>query len=311
MQTLHQSLEQRRIEHQRALNFKHIAPLSAQIESLNTIPKPELEGIKVVYGDMVEIWVPNLSVKSFEIVCEVAKALIPWRKGPFKINHLEIESEWNSAIKYNLLAPHLNLENKIVGDIGCNNGYYMFRALAQNPAKIVGFDPMPLCFLQYQFLQFFALENRLSFEMLGIEELLYFEKNFDVLLCLGVLYHRKSPLEAIKLVYNALKSGGEAVFDSLILEGEQEIALCPKGSYAKMSNVYFVPTLCTFKGWLEKCGFREITHIATLKTTLEEQRKTKWSSGESLGDFLTPSGEQTIEGYPAPRRAYLKAKRIH
>ncbi|MCI5632758.1 MAG: hypothetical protein MR325_03945, partial [Helicobacter sp.] len=49
-------------------------------------------------------------------------------------------------------------------------------ALAQNPAKIVGFDPMPLCFLQYQFLQFFALENRLSFEMLGIEELLYFEK---------------------------------------------------------------------------------------------------------------------------------------
>ena len=166
-------------------------------------------------------------------------------------------------------------------------------ALAQNPAKIVGFDPMPLCFLQYQFLQFFALENRLSFEMLGIEELLYFEKNFDVLLCLGVLYHRKSPLEAIKLVYNALKSGGEAVFDSLILEGEQEIALC------------------TFKGWLEKCGFREITHIATLKTTLEEQRKTKWSSGESLEDFLTPSGEQTIEGYPAPRRAYLKAKRIH
>ena len=62
---------------------------------------------------------------------------------------------------------------------------------------------MPLCFLQYQFLQFFALENRLSFEMLGIEELLYFEKNFDVLLCLEVLYHRKSPLEAIKLVYNA------------------------------------------------------------------------------------------------------------
>ena len=52
-------------------------------------------------------------------------------------------------------------------------------ALAQNPAKIVGFDPMPLCFLQYQFLQFFALENRLSFEMLGIEELLYFEKNFE------------------------------------------------------------------------------------------------------------------------------------
>ncbi len=303
-------LEQKRAERNRALGFKNILPLIAQVERLYAIPKTELEEAEIVYGDWIGIRFPNLSAESSALVCEIARALIPWRKGPFKINDLEIQSEWNSAIKYNLLAPHLHLEGKVVGDIGCNNGYYMLRALAQNPSQIIGFDPVPLCFLQYRFLQFFIQEHRLQFELLGIEELLYFEKKFDVLLCLGVLYHRRSPLEAIKLIYNALKNGGEAVFDSLIFEGEEEIALCPKGPYAKMPNVYFIPTLRTFHSWLEKCGFQEIVHIATLKTAFEEQRKTQWSSGESLEDFLTPNGEQTIEGYPAPRRAYLKARRV-
>lgn len=290
------NLEQKREERKYALGFKNIVPLVTQLESLNAIPKSELKGATILYQDSVTLLLPKISAKSFEMVCAVARALIPWRKGPFRIHSLEIQSEWNSAIKYNLLEPYLDLQGKVVGDIGCNNGYYMLRALAKNPAQIIGFDPMPLCFLQYQFLQFFVQDKRLKFELLGIEELLYFETKFDVLLCLGVLYHRKSPLDAIKLIYNALRKGGEAIFDSLIIEGEQEIALCPQGSYAKMPNVYFIPTLNTFKSWLSRCGFKEIVHIATLKTAFEEQRKTQWSSGESLQDFLSPNGEQTIEG---------------
>lgn len=304
-----QNLEPSRILRNRALEFKHIVPLRQKLESLNAIPKHELQSVKVAFKDVITLEIPHLSTKSFAHICDVARALIPWRKGPFMINGLEIVSEWNSAIKYNLLEPHLNLENKLVGDIGCNNGYYMFRALQKNPTHIVGFDPMPLCFLQYQFLQFFLQEERLSFELLGIEELESFQNTFDVLLCLGVLYHRKSPLEAIKRIYNGLKKGGEAIFDSLIIDGDSPITLCPKDRYAKMPNVYFIPTLCAFESWLERCGFKEIVHIATLKTAFEEQHKTEWSSGESLEDFLDSSGERTIEGYPAPKRAYLKARK--
>ena len=304
-----QNLEPTRILRNRALEFKHILPLRKKLESLNTIPKYELKGVKIAFKDAITLEIPHLSTESFMLICDVAKALIPWRKGPFMINDLEIVSEWNSAIKYNLLEPHLNLENKLVGDIGCNNGYYMFRALQKNPKHIIGFDPMPLCFLQYQFLQFFLQEERLSFELLGIEELESFQNAFDVLLCLGVLYHRKSPLEAIKRIYNGLKKGGEAIFDSLIIDGDSPITLCPKDRYAKMPNVYFIPTLCAFESWLERCGFKEIVHIATLKTAFEEQHKTEWSSGESLEDFLDSSGERTIEGYPAPKRAYLKARK--
>lgn len=305
-----QSLEEIRAVRRRVLGFKHILPLQEKLESLNRIPKCELTDIKVAYKDCISIEIPHIRAESFTLVCEVARALIPWRKGPFKINDLEIVSEWNSAIKYNLLAPHLDLEDKVLGDIGCNNGYYMFRALKQSPKKILGFDPMPLCFLQYKFLQFFTNDMRLNFELLGVEELGYFTNSFDTMLCLGVLYHRKSPLDSIKLVYSALKKGGEAVFDNLIIEGEEEIALCPKERYAKMPNVYFIPTLGTFINWLESCGFKEVLHISTLKTAFDEQRKTAWSSGESLEDFLDSTGERTIEGYPAPRRAYLKAKKI-
>ena len=303
------SLKERRAQRNNALNVKHILPLEEKLQSLKAIPKEELRDIKISYEDAITLEIPHISTQSFVLITAVAKALIPWRKGPFRINDLEILSEWDSAIKYNLLLPYLNLHSKVIGDIGCNNGYYLFRMCAQNPKCIVGFDPMPLCFLQYKFLQFFIKEKRVDFELLGIEELIFFENSFDMLFCLGVLYHRKSPLDAIKLVYNALKSGGEAIFDNLIIDGTEEIALFPKGRYAKMPNVYFIPTLCTFKNWLMSCGFKDIVQIAVLKTTTKEQRKTCWSSGESLEDFLDPTGEKTIEGYPAPKRAYLKAKK--
>ncbi len=305
-----QSLQEIQAKRNLALSYKNIIPLLEALHSLQRLPKNELKNATFAFGDFINLSLPNLTESSLAHITEVAKALIPWRKGPFKINSLEILSEWNSAIKYNLLKPHLNLEGKVIGDIGCNNGYYMFRMLAQNPQKIIGLDPMPLCKLQFDFMQFFIQESRLIFELLGIEDLPFLEVEFDVLFCLGVLYHRKNPLDCIKIIYDSLKKGGEAVFDSIIIEGEEEIALCPHNKrYAKMPNVYFIPTLKTLKNWLESSGFMEITHITTLKTSIEEQRKTPWSSGESLEDFLNANKTKTIEGYPAPQRAYLKARK--
>ena len=301
------SLQKIKEQRNKALDFKHILPLKESLQNLQKIPQETLQNTTLYLEDFISI---NLQDdKSKELIESVAKSLKPWRKGPFKINDLEILSEWNSAIKYNLLEPHLNLKDKIIGDIGCNNGYYMFRMLKQNPQTIIGFDPMPLCKMQFDFLQFFIRDNRVILELLGIEDLPFYPQKFDVLLCLGVLYHRKDPLNSIKIIFDSLQNGGEAIFDSLIIDGEDEIALCPKGRYAKMPNVYFIPTLNTFKNWLSKCGFKEIAHIATLKTGIDEQRKTEWSSAESLEDFLDSTQNYTIEGYPAPKRAYLKARK--
>lgn len=306
MQTL-QSIQNRR---NLALTHKHITPLLESLNRLNNIPANELQNATFSPNDFITLHLPYLSKASLELITHIAKTLIPWRKGPFCINSLEILSEWNSAIKYNLLSPHLELKNKIIGDIGCNNGYYMFRMLEQNPKQIIGLDPMPLCKLQFDFMQFFIRDSRLDFKLLGIEDLPFLEIKFDILFCLGVLYHRKSPLDSIKIIYDSLAKNGEAIFDSIIIPGNEEIALCPKNKrYAKMPNVYFIPTLKTFINWLESCGFREITHIATLKTGIDEQKKTSWSNAQSLEDFLNADQSKTIEGYPAPQRAYLKAKK--
>ena len=76
----------------------------------------------------------------------------------------------------------------------------MFRMLSQNPRYIVGLDPIALCKLQFDFMQFFINDKRIKFELLGIEDLPFLGISFDVLLCLGVLYHKKSPLDCIKMI---------------------------------------------------------------------------------------------------------------
>ena len=52
----------------------------------------------------------------------------------------------------------------------------------------------------------------------------------------------------------------------------------------------------------------ELIEITT--TDDKEQRVTPWTFGKSLDDFRDPNDPtKTIEGYPAPKRAYLKARK--
>lgn len=302
-------LSQIRTNRNKLLTYKNITPLLESINRLENLPRHQIE-TNMFLDRFVTINLSNASDSTIRLIQEIAYSIKPWRKGPFKINNIEIDSEWDSSIKYDLISPFIEIDNKIVGDIGCNNGYYMFRMLEKNPKYIIGLDPMPLCKIQFDFINYFINDKRISFELLGIEDLPLLNIKFDVILCLGVIYHRKSPLESIKIIFDSLKSGGEAIFDSLIISGDSEVALCPSTSYAKMPNVYFIPTLTTFKNWLHRCGFKEIEHIATKKTGLDEQRKTQWSNDVSLESFLDDTGQKTIEGYEAPQRAYLKAKKI-
>jgi tRNA (mo5U34)-methyltransferase len=148
------------------------------------------------------------------------------------------------------------------------------------------------------------------YELLGVEHLPFYEEKFDVIFCLGVLYHRSDPVAMLKALFQGLERGGEVYLDTFIIEGEEPYALCPQGSYSKITNVYFVPTLTALENWCIKAGFSDFEVLGTVVTTSDEQRKTDWIESQSLEDFLNPDDStKTVEGYPAPVRGYVRIKK--
>ncbi len=296
------NLQDLRDERQKWLTWKNIAPLQEAIKAL-----PVYGDVEVELGDTVALSIANLSSEDAVKIEQTARMMMPWRKGPFRINDLYIDSEWQSQIKYNLLEPHFDLRDKVVGDIGCNNGYYLFRMQSHQPKKLIGFDPSAIYYSQFQFINHF-IDSAIVYEMLGAEHVEFYEHKFDLLFCLGVLYHRLDPIGMLKSLYRGLNRGGELILDTFMIDGEEEIALTPRERYSKIPNIYFVPTVNALKNWCYRAGFERVEVLEIKKTDLSEQRKTEWIATQSLEDFLDPNNpDKTVEGYPAPKRVYIKA----
>lgn len=287
-------------EREKWFEWKNIKPLKELCDKL-----PNVEVANISFDDSIKVD-GNLCEFDKEYILNTAKALKPWRKGPFDIFDIHIDSEWLSNIKYNTLSPHFDLQDKIVADVGCNNGYYMLRMLKHKPKEIIGFDPSPLMKLQFSFVNHFV-KSDIKFELLGIEHIEFYEKKFDTIFCLGVLYHRPDPIGSLKSLYRGLKAGGELFLDTFMIDGDDDVALTPKTTYAKMPNVYFVPTIPALTNWLSRAGFVDIQVIDIALTDNNEQRKTEWIDGQSLEEFCDLANEKTFEGYPLPKRVYIKA----
>jgi len=298
------NLDTLRQERQKWLTWKNIKPYQEAIAAL-----PEYTNVKITLADKVEVQIEDLSSADLEQIKQTALLMKPWRKGPFQFNTLFIDSEWQSQIKYNLLEPHFDLKDKIVGDIGCNNGYYLFRMLSQQPEKLIGFDPSAIYYSQFQFVNHF-IKSDIVYELLGVEHVEFYEHKFDTLFCLGVLYHRSDPVAMLKSLFKGLNKGGELILDTFMIDGEDEICLTPRDRYSKIPNIYFVPTVNALKNWCCRAGFESVEVLEIMKTEVNEQRKTEWIDTQSLEDFLDPDDPtKTVEGYPAPKRVYLKAIR--
>lgn len=264
---------------------------------------------KVVLGDAREIDSQELISLQKDL-----ETLIPWRKGPFSIFGIEVDGEWRSDLKWTRLQARLpNLEGKKVLDIGSNNGYFMFRMMEQNPLWVLGIDPLLNNFAQFHLLKSISGLNNLFFELWGVEHLVYFRGLFDVVFSMGILYHHRNPLQQLIDIRESMTAGGTLILETIGIPGSGDMALFPQSTYAKMNNVYFLPTLDCLKSWLTRTKFIDIEVISVAPTTKEEQRLTKWCPPprESLEQFLDPKDPtKTLEGYPAPVRFCLSA-RVH
>ena len=238
--------------------------------------------------------------------------LHPWRKGPFELCGLHVDTEWRSDWKWDRLADAIApLEGRRVLDAGCGNGYHCWRMLGAGAAEVIGIDPTPLFILQFKAVQHYLQQSGIHVLPMTLEAMPEHLPVFDTVFSMGVLYHRRDPMTHLMSLKHKLAPRGQLVLETLVIEGDDEALLKPNGRYARMGNVWQLPSPGLAARWLKEAGFSEIKIVDVGVTSLEEQRRTPWMTFHSLEEFLEANDPtRTIEGFPAPRRAILSANLI-
>jgi tRNA (mo5U34)-methyltransferase len=236
--------------------------------------------------------------------------LSPWRKGPFDVFGVHIDTEWRSDWKWSRVSPHLDLKGKRVLDVGCGNGYYQWRMLGAGADSVIGVDPNWLFFCQFQAIQRYLPDLPAWHLPFALEDLPANLEGFDTVFSMGVLYHRRSPIDHLLALKDCLVKGGELVLETLVVEGDVQQVLVPEDRYAQMRNVWFLPSVPALELWLRRAGFVDVRCVDVSTTSVEEQRGTDWMRFQSLSDYLDPADHsRTVEGLPAPMRAVIVARK--
>ncbi|MFK8026940.1 MAG: tRNA 5-methoxyuridine(34)/uridine 5-oxyacetic acid(34) synthase CmoB [Gammaproteobacteria bacterium] len=262
---------------------------------------------------IIEIGTPeDLTASQHEIVLESLTALHPWRKGPFNFFGTHIDTEWRCDKKWQRIQNYLpSLKNKKVLDVGCGNGYYMLRMLGDGAECVIGVDPTLVFLAQYYGL-IQCIDRNINAHLLPIpfEELPPQINQFDCVFSMGVLYHRRDPLEHLNRLHQHTLSGGTVFIETLVIDTDECTQLIPQDRYAGMRNVWSVPSPSLVQSWLHDSGYINIQLHSIQTTTLDEQRATSWMQNYSLANFLDSNDHsKTIEGHPAPKRAIFSAQR--
>jgi tRNA (mo5U34)-methyltransferase len=248
----------------------------------------------------------ELSTEQQQRFYQALQAFCPWKKGPFELFGTTIDAEWRSDWKWARILPHIQpLKNRRVADIGCHNGYFMFRMAHQEPEWVIGFEPVAKHFWNFQLIQNIVQQEMLAFELLGVEHIDFYPNFFDTIFCLGILYHHRDPIGLLGKMRQALAPKGEIIIDCQGIPGDLPVALTPRQRYAQARGIWFLPTQSCLENWMIRAGFTQVRCFFAQPLSIEEQRSTAWAKVDSLREFLNPDDfSLTVEGYPAPWRYY-------
>ncbi|MGI9199984.1 MAG: tRNA 5-methoxyuridine(34)/uridine 5-oxyacetic acid(34) synthase CmoB [Woeseiaceae bacterium] len=266
------------------------------------------------HGDFIE-WqetLAGLAEAAPDDETQIRKLLLslsPWRKGPFDVAGIHIDAEWRSDRKWERLADGIEpLQDRNVLDVGCGNGYYARRMCDAGAQSVIGVDPTLLYVVQHLAIDHFIPQDNLFVLPLRSDELPQGARAFDTCFSMGVLYHQRSPLLHLQQLRSFLRRSGELVLETLYVPGEESFACTPADRYARMRNVWLLPTIAELTTWLRRSGFKNIDIVDQSVTTVEEQRSTEWMTFDSLDKALDESDpDRTVEGWPAPRRVVIVA----
>jgi tRNA (mo5U34)-methyltransferase len=302
--------------------------LATWLEIVDSLPEVSPSKVDLNQGALLIGLAEDISPEDTEKLLSLLQAMKPWRKGPFNFFGIHVDTEWRSDWKWQRIAPHISsLEGKRVLDVGCGSGYHGWRMLGAGADYVLGIDPTLRFKIQHMICQKYIqatkkvkegvtedAKEKVQFDFLplGIEDLPENMSCFDTTFSMGILYHRRDPEQHILELKNTLKSGGQLVLETLVMDeeyhGVKNGVFVPTDRYAQMRNVWNIPTISHLEKSCEKLGFTDIKCIESNVTSLDEQRRTDWIDGYSLREFLDPEDtSKTIEGYPAPKRATVVA----
>ncbi len=244
------------------------------------------------------------------VLTEQLKSFIPWRKGPLCLGGVAIDTEWRSDFKWARLAEHVDLRDEQVLDVGAGNAYFGWCMLAAGARQVFGCDPTQLFVAQHEVIRHFAGPAPNHLIAARLEDLPQALNGFDRVFSMGVLYHRRDPLEHLNALKARLRPGGGLILETLILDGPGDQVLVPPDRYANMRNVHALPTRKRLEQWLQASGWTGIECIDCTYTTSYEQRQTEWMPFHSLSKALSADDPKlTREGLPAPLRAIFLAQK--
>lgn len=291
----------------RGMSEKRFGDLPRWRAAISALPSLETE---VVNLDTVAITASGTVNAEKLMELETAlRGLHPWRKGPYSLFGVNIDTEWRSDFKWDRLAHAIDpLEGRRVLDVGCGSGYHCWRMKGAGAAEVIGIDPTPLFVLQFKAIQRYLNIDTVHVLPLALEQLPPKLKAFDATFSMGVLYHRRSPIDHLTDLRDTLVSGGQLVLETLVVEGDEDTVFVPPDRYARMGNVWFLPSPAALTKWISKAGFVDVTLVDVDQTTVAEQRSTDWMTFYSLSNFLDSADHnKTVEGHPAPMRAIVTA----
>ena len=241
----------------------------------------------------------------YNLLTQVCESLISWRTGPYHLGGFNLDAEWLSYKKWGRVAPLLPRRSGMrIADVGCSNGYFLYKLSTLSPEIAVGFDPIERCWLQFALLQSILRVPNLACLPMGLLTLNAFPKFFDLIVCMGVIYHQRDQALAVRRLHEATKVGGQVLLESLVVPTEEPLTITPPDRYAKMRNAWTIPSAAYLGTLFEQAGFKDISVHSFGPLSIQEQRQTQLAPFESLADFLDPNDpSRTVEGHPAPHTA--------
>ncbi len=295
---------------QRRLNPQRHGDLPKWTALLNKLPDANPSVIELNQPTIKAGLRDDISASQAELLHQTLMALAPWRKGPYNLFGTSIDTEWRSDWKWDRLAPHINsLKQRRVLDVGCGTGYHCWRMLGEGADYVMGIDPSARFIVQHHAVQKYIQNKQFDFIPIGIEDMPHDMPYFDTVFSMGVLYHRRNPINHLYELKKLMTEGGELVLETLIVDSADNGILQPQERYAQMRNVWSIMTVEKILDLLDQAGFSDGHCVDQNVTSLQEQRRTQWMQFHSLKEFLDPQDiSKTVEGYPAPKRGLFIAK---